>query len=87
MEQGNKEGRYLIALDHGGTMGSGSLSLIGSSRASADGFRRSLSEGRAMEQGGAISDRPGPWGDNGKWFPFTHWLTMGIGGRIPPLLE
>jgi hypothetical protein len=37
-----KEGRYLIALAHEGTMGSGSLSLIGSSWASADGFRRSV---------------------------------------------
>ena len=37
-----KEGRYLIALAHEGTMASASPSLIGSTWASADGFRRSL---------------------------------------------
>jgi hypothetical protein len=37
-----KEGRYLIALAHEGTMG--------------------------------------------KRYPSTHWLSMGFGGRIPPLL-
>jgi hypothetical protein len=37
-----KEGRYLIAHAHGETMESASPSLIGSSWASADGFRRSL---------------------------------------------
>jgi hypothetical protein len=37
-----KEGRYLIALAHEVTMASASPSLIDSSWASADGFRRSL---------------------------------------------
>ena len=40
-----------------------------------------------MAQGGAISDRPRPWVANDKRCPSTHWLNMGIGGRIPPLLE
>jgi hypothetical protein len=40
-----------------------------------------------MAQGVAISDRPRPWADNEERFPSTHWLTMGLGGRIPPLLE
>ena len=26
------------------------------------------------------SDRPGPCGNNEKRFPFTHWLSMGLGG-------
>ena len=26
-------------------------------------------------------------GTMGKRFPSAHWLTMGLGGRIPPLLE
>ena len=26
-------------------------------------------------------------GGIGERFPFIHWLIMGIGGRIPPLLE
>ena len=40
--QWTKEGRYLIALAHEVTMASASPSLIDSSWASADGFRRSL---------------------------------------------
>ena len=50
------------------------------SRMSAKGGAYQISQGEAMAQGGAISDRPCPWNDNEKRFPSTHWLTMGLGG-------
>jgi hypothetical protein len=37
-------------------------------------------------QGGAISDRPCPCGDQAKRLSTIPGLAMGIGGRIPPLL-
>jgi hypothetical protein len=69
-------------------MRSGFPPLIGSPWASADGFRRSLGyQGGTTDQGGAISDRPAHEVTMGSGLPSTHWLTMGIGGRIPPLLD
>ena len=40
-----------------------------------------------MAQGGAISDRPAHEVTMGKRFAIIHWLVMGIGGQIPPLLD
>jgi hypothetical protein len=70
------EGRSLIALDHDEPMKSGSPPLIGSSWASADGFRRSLDEGGTRHKERRHSCRRAEGKPMNKRLRHVPWATL-----------